>query len=43
MANTYTALHYHVVFRIKRRERWITPRLKLASGLASVGSLATTT
>jgi putative transposase len=25
MANTYTSLHYHVVFSTKNRERWITP------------------
>ena len=25
MANTYTALHYHLVFSTKNRERWITP------------------
>ena len=25
MANTYTALHYHVVFSTKNREPWITP------------------
>lgn len=24
MANTYTSLHYHVIFSTKRRERWIT-------------------
>jgi len=24
MANTYTSLHYHVVFSTKDRERWIT-------------------
>ena len=24
MANTYTALHYHVIFSTKNRERWIT-------------------
>jgi REP element-mobilizing transposase RayT len=28
MANTYTALHYHVVFSTKRRERWITPEIE---------------
>ena len=25
MANTYTSLHYHVVFSTKNRERWIKP------------------
>ena len=25
MANTYTSLHYHVIFSTKLRERWITP------------------
>ena len=24
MANTYTALHYHIVFSTKHRQRWIT-------------------
>ena len=24
MANTYTSLHYHIVFSTKTRERWIT-------------------
>lgn len=24
MANTYTCLHYHVIFSTKNRERWIT-------------------
>jgi putative transposase len=24
MANTYTCLHYHVIFSTKHRERWIT-------------------
>ena len=24
MANTYTSLHYHVIFSTKNRERWIT-------------------
>jgi REP element-mobilizing transposase RayT len=24
MANTYTSLHYHIVFSTKNRERWIT-------------------
>ena len=23
MANTYTSLHYHIVFSTKNRERWI--------------------
>lgn len=25
MANTYTALHYHIVFSTKNREPWLTP------------------
>jgi REP element-mobilizing transposase RayT len=25
MANTYTSLHYHIIFSTKNRERWITP------------------
>jgi putative transposase len=25
MANTYTSLHYHLIFSTKRRERWIMP------------------
>jgi len=25
MANTYTSLHYHLVFSTKNRERWIMP------------------
>jgi REP element-mobilizing transposase RayT len=25
MANTYTSLHYHIVFSTKNRERWIEP------------------
>ena len=28
MANTYSALHYHVVFSTKHRERWITPDIE---------------
>jgi putative transposase len=28
MANTYTALHYHLVFSTKHRERWITPDIE---------------
>ena len=28
MANTYTSLHYHVVFSTKNRERWITPDME---------------
>lgn len=28
MANTYTSLHYHVVFSTKDRERWITPDIE---------------
>lgn len=25
MANTFTALHFHIVFSTKNRERWLTP------------------
>jgi putative transposase len=28
MANTYTSLHYHVVFSTKNRESWITPNIE---------------
>ncbi len=28
MANTYTNLHYHIVFSTKNRERWITPDIE---------------
>ena len=28
MANTYTALYYHIVFSTKRRERWLTEDLQ---------------
>jgi len=28
MANTYTSLHYHVVFSTKNRGRWITPDIE---------------
>ena len=28
MANTYTSLHYHIVFSTKNRERWITPEVE---------------
>lgn len=27
MANTYTSLHYHVLFSTKNRERWISPEI----------------
>ena len=27
MANTYTSLHYHIVFSTKNREPWITPSI----------------
>ena len=27
MANTYTSLHYHVLFSTKNRERWIAPEI----------------
>ncbi|MFZ0827241.1 MAG: IS200/IS605 family transposase [Verrucomicrobiia bacterium] len=28
MANTFTSLHYHVIFSTKHREPWITPDLE---------------
>lgn len=28
MANTYTSLHYHLVFSTKNRERWIVPDIE---------------
>ena len=28
MANTYTSLHYHIVFSTKNRERWIYPEIE---------------
>lgn len=28
MANTYTCLHYHVIFSTKLRERWISPEME---------------
>ena len=28
MANTYTCLHYHIVFGTKNREPWITPDIE---------------
>jgi putative transposase len=28
MANTYTSLHYHIVFSTKNRERWIHPGIE---------------
>jgi REP element-mobilizing transposase RayT len=28
MANTYTSLHYHIVFSTKNRERWIMPDIE---------------
>ncbi len=28
MGNTYTSLHYHIVFSTKNRERWITQDVK---------------
>jgi putative transposase len=28
MANTYTSLHYHIVFSTKDREPWITPDIE---------------
>ena len=28
MANTYTSLHYHVIFSTKNRERWLVPEIE---------------
>src|SRR6267142_2168384 len=28
MANTYTCLHYHVLFSTKNRERWLVPEIE---------------
>ena len=28
MANTYTCLHYHVIFSTKNRERWLVPEVE---------------
>jgi putative transposase len=28
MANTYTSLHYHVIFSTKNRERWLVPDIE---------------
>ena len=28
MANTYTSLHYHIIFSTKNRERWIEPAIE---------------
>ena len=28
MANTFTSLHYHIVFSTKNRERWLTPEIE---------------
>lgn len=28
MANTYTSLHYHIVFSTKHRESWIAPEIE---------------
>jgi putative transposase len=28
MANTYTSLHYHIVFSTKNRERWLRPEIE---------------
>jgi REP element-mobilizing transposase RayT len=28
MANTYTSLHYHVIFSTKDRERWLVPEIE---------------
>jgi REP element-mobilizing transposase RayT len=39
MANTYTALHYHVIFSTKGRERWISPDIE-ARVWAYLGGIA---
>jgi putative transposase len=38
MANTYTSLHYHMVFSTKNRERWISPDVeeRMCSYLAGI-------
>src|SRR4051812_21861074 len=28
MANTYTSLHFHIIFSTKNRERWIDPSIE---------------
>jgi putative transposase len=28
MANTYTCLHYHIIFSTKNRQRWISPDIE---------------
>jgi putative transposase len=28
MANTYTCLHYHIIFSTKNRQRWISPEIE---------------
>jgi REP element-mobilizing transposase RayT len=28
MANTYTCLHYHIIFSTKNRERWLVPDIE---------------
>ncbi len=28
MANSYSSLHYHIVFSTKNRERWIKPEFE---------------
>lgn len=40
MANTYTCLHYHVIFSTKHRERWITQDIeqRMWSYLGGIGS-----
>jgi putative transposase len=44
MANTFTSLHYHVIFSTKHREPWITPVLeervwKFLGGIARENSM----
>jgi REP element-mobilizing transposase RayT len=33
MANTYTALHYHIIFSTKNREPWLVPDIEQRLGI----------
>jgi REP element-mobilizing transposase RayT len=33
MANTYTSLHYHVIFSTKNREPWLVPAIEQRVGV----------
>jgi REP element-mobilizing transposase RayT len=37
MANTYTSLHYHIVFSTKNRELWIKPDVEQRSHMKGFG------